>query len=135
MLPEFTKLRRQDRLRNLDHLAHKSLRLWAKREIDPSFSAEQVRNDGKPAALHALEEQRRTTFGNHAAMDLGQLEVWIDLGFDGDDFVFSGKPIEKCAQAGVHSLAYGRSAGLSTVRGRARCVAAGSLRRFSISSC
>jgi hypothetical protein len=22
-------------------------------------------------------------------MDLGDLEVWIDLGFDGDDFVFS----------------------------------------------
>src|ERR1044072_896341 len=111
MLPQFTKLRWQDRLRNLDHLAHKRFGLWAKGEIDSSFSAEEVRNDRKSAALHALEEQRRTTFANHTAMDLGQLEVWIDLGFNGDDFVFSSKPIEKCAQAGVHSLAYGRSAG------------------------
>ena len=41
--------------------------------------------------LHALKQQRRPTLGNHAAMDLGKLEVWINLGFDGDDFVFSGE--------------------------------------------
>jgi acyl-CoA synthetase (AMP-forming)/AMP-acid ligase II len=55
----------------VDHLAHKRLRLWPKREIDPSLSPKQVRNDRITTTLHALEQQRRTTFGNYTAMDLG----------------------------------------------------------------
>ena len=89
MLPELAKLGRQDRLRDMDHLPHKCFRLWTKREIDTSLRAEQVRDDGITAALHALEQQRWTTLSDHASMDLRELEVWIDLGFDSGDFVFS----------------------------------------------
>jgi hypothetical protein len=62
MFPEFTKLRRQDRLGDLNQLAHKRFRLWAKREIDAALRAEHVRDDRITAALHALEQQRRPTF-------------------------------------------------------------------------
>src|SRR6185503_19143834 len=104
MLPELAELWRQNRLRDMNHLAHKVFRLWTKREINASLRAEHVRDDRKPAALHAFEQQRRTALGDYAPVDLRQLEVWIDLGFDSDDFVFSVESIEKCAQAGVHSL-------------------------------
>ena len=63
MLPELAKLRRQDRLRDVNHLAHKRFRLWTKREIDASLGAEQVRDHGITTALHALEQQSRTTLG------------------------------------------------------------------------
>ena len=89
MLPQFAKLRRQDRLRDVDHLAHECFRLWAKRKIDASLGAEQVGDDRITTALHAFEQQRRATLGYDATMDLRQLEVWIDLGFDSGDFVFS----------------------------------------------
>jgi hypothetical protein len=91
MLPQLAKLRRQDRLRNVDHLAHEGFGLWTKSEIDASLRAEQIRHDGITAALHALEQQRRSALSDHASMDLGELEIWIDLGFDSGDFVFSVK--------------------------------------------
>ena len=89
MLPELAKLWRKDRLRNMNHLAHEAFRLWTKREIDAALRAEHVRDDGKPAAFYTFEQQRGSTLGDYASVDLRQLEVWIDLGFDGDDFVFS----------------------------------------------
>src|SRR5262249_49953984 len=55
------------------------------------------------AAFDTFEQQRGTAFVDHATMDLGEFEVRINLGFDGDDFVFSGKSIEKCAKARMHS--------------------------------
>src|ERR1044072_7445185 len=102
MLPQLAKLRRQDRLRDVDHLAHERFRLWTKGEIDASLRAEQVRDDGVTAALHALEQQRRSTLSDYASMNLRELEVWIDLGLDSGDFVFSLEYIEQCAQDGVH---------------------------------
>ena len=104
MLPEFAKLRWQNRLGDVDHLTHERFGLWTKRQVDPSFSAEQIRDDGIAAALYAFKEQRGTTLRDDAAMNLSELEVGIDLGFDGDDLVFSVEKIEKCAQAGVHRL-------------------------------
>ena len=89
MFPKFRRLWRKDRLGNVDHVAHKRFWFWTKREIDTSLRAEQVRDDGITAALHALEQQRWTTLSDHASMDLRELEVWIDLGFDSGDFVFS----------------------------------------------
>jgi hypothetical protein len=38
-----------------------------------------------------FEQQCGSTFADHTSMDLSQLEVWINLSFDGDDFVFSGE--------------------------------------------
>jgi hypothetical protein len=89
MLPELAKFWRQDRLSNVDHLANEGFRLRTKRKIDATFRAEQVSNNRITAAFHAFEQQRRSTFADHASMDLSQLEVWINLGFDGGDFVFS----------------------------------------------
>ena len=91
MLPQFGGLWRQQRFSNVHGVAHERFRLWAKREIDAPFRAEQISDDRIPAAFHAFEQQRRSTFADHASMDLSQLEVWINLGFDSDDFVFSGE--------------------------------------------
>src|SRR5689334_12676698 len=135
MLPQFGSLRRQQRLSDVHCVAHERFRLWTKREIDAALGAEHVGDDGIATALHAFEQQRGTALLNYAAMDLGELEVRIDLRFDGDDLVFPGKSIEECAQARMHSSGYGLSAGFSTVRGRTRVSPlAGSPRRFSISS-
>src|SRR5215208_5742416 len=103
MFPEFRSLRRQDRLRNLDHLPNQRFRLGPKGEINPALRTEHVGHDRITASLHPREQQRRPTFANHTAMNLGHFEVWINLGFNCDDFVFSGESIEKCSQAGVHS--------------------------------
>src|SRR5689334_21622589 len=135
MTPKLGGFRRQDRLGDLDQVAHQFFRLWTKGKIDATLGAKQVRDDRIAAALHALKRQRWSTFADNAPVDLGELEVWINLGFDGDDFVFSVESIEKCAQARVHSSLYGLSAAFSTVRGRARTSGAGSPSRFSISSC
>src|ERR1043165_2465047 len=135
MTPQLSRFRRQDRLRDMNQIAHQSLGLRTKREIDASLGTENVGDDGITTPLHALKQHRRPTVANHATMDLGELEVRINLGFDSDDFVFSVESIEKCAQARVHSSLYGLSAAFSTVRGRARTSAAGSPRRLSISSC
>jgi hypothetical protein len=102
MLPQLSNIRGQQRLGNVDQLPHKRFRLWAKREIDPTLCAEQIRHHRITAAFHTLEQQRRSTLTDDTSMDLGQFEVWINLGSDGNDFVFSGESIEKCAQAGVH---------------------------------
>ena len=66
MPPQLAKLRRQDRFRNVDHLAHERFRLWTKREIDASLRAEQVRDDGITTALHTFKQQRWTTFKDDA---------------------------------------------------------------------
>src|SRR5690242_8072837 len=105
MLPEFSRFWRQQRFSNVHCIAHERFWLWAKSEIDAPLGAEHVRNDRIPAAFDAFEQQRWTTLLNDAAMDLGQLEVGIDLGFDGDDLVFPGKSIEECSQARMHSSA------------------------------
>ena len=87
MLPELTNVWRQDRLQNMNHIAHELFRLWTESEIDASLGAEHVRHHGITAALHARTS--KPALRDHAAMDLCQLEVRINLGFDGDDFVFS----------------------------------------------
>ncbi len=89
MAPEFSRLGWQDRLGDMDQFAHEPFRLWTKREIDASFRAEHVSDDRITTALDAFKQQRRSTFADYAAMNLGQLEVWINLGFDSNDFVFS----------------------------------------------
>src|SRR5215212_161183 len=103
MFPEFRSVRRQDRLRNLDHLPNQRFRLGPKGEINSALRTEHVGHNRITASLHPREQQRRPTFANYTAMDLGYFEVWVNLGFNGDDFVFSGESIEKCSQAGVHS--------------------------------
>src|ERR1051326_6184385 len=104
MTPELGGVGRQYQLNKLNPNAHQLLRLCNKSKIDATLSAEQVCNDRIPASLHAFKQQRRSTFANHATVDLGELEVRINLGFDGNDFVFSVESIEKCAQALVHSV-------------------------------
>jgi hypothetical protein len=91
MLPELSKFWRQDRFSDVNHLANEGLRLRTKREVDATLRAEQVSNDRITTTFDALEQQRRSTFTDHAPMDLGKLEVRINLGFDSDDFVFSGE--------------------------------------------
>ena len=63
-------------------LADELARAVAERELDALAGAEEVRDDRERRALHALEEQRGAVRGDHAAMDLGGLEVGIDLGLD-----------------------------------------------------
>src|ERR1041384_5268945 len=120
MTPQLSRFRRQDRLRDMNQIAHQSLGLRTKREIDASLGTENVGDDGITTPLRALKQQRRPTFANHATMDLGELEVRINLGFDSDDFVFSVESIEKCAQARVHSSLYGFFAALSPLAAAAR---------------
>src|ERR1051326_1213558 len=103
MIPELGRFRRQDRPGNLNQVAHQLLRLRTKSKIEATLSAEQIGDNRIATSLHALKQQRRSTLAYDATMDLCKLEAWIDLGFDGDDFVFSVESIEKCAQARVHS--------------------------------
>ena len=86
----------------MDCVAHKRFRFWSKREIDTPVRAEHVRHDRITTAFDAIKKKRRATFADHATMNLGKFEVGINLGFDGDDFVFSCKSIEECAQARMH---------------------------------
>src|ERR1051326_409522 len=120
MIPEVGRFRRQDRSGNLNQVAQQFLRLWTKSKIDATLSAEQIGDNRIATSLHALKQQRRSTFAYDATMDLCKLEVRINLGFDSDDFVFSVESIEKCAQARVHSSRYGFSRAFSTAPGPAR---------------
>src|SRR5689334_3998883 len=97
MLPQFSGLWWQERFSDVHCIAHERFWLWAKRDIDATLGSKHVRHHRMAAAFHAVEQQRRTAFIDDAAMNLGQLEVRIDLGFDGDDLVFPGESIEECS--------------------------------------
>src|SRR6185369_1197754 len=103
VFPELGDIRRQNRLRDLHQFSHDRFRRRSKRDVDTPLGAEHVGNHRITAAFDARKQQRRPAFGNYTTVDLSKLEVWIDLGFDSDDFVFSGETIEKCAKAGMHS--------------------------------
>src|SRR5689334_7822568 len=105
MLPQLSGLWRQQRFSNVHRIAYERFWLWAKRDIDAALGSKHIRHHRMACPFHAFEQQRRTAFVNHAAMDFGELEVRIDLGFDGDDLVFPGESIEECAQARMHSAA------------------------------
>ena len=89
MFPQLGGTWRQYRLRDLNEIAYERFGLWSKRQCEASIGAEEVSDDGISASLHTLEQQRRPAFVDHPTMDLRELEVRIDLGFDCDDFVFS----------------------------------------------
>src|ERR671914_745290 len=105
MFPKLAWTRRQYRLRDVDEITNESFRLWSKRQREASIGAEKVSYDRIRAPLHALEQQCRATFVDHAAVNLGELEVRIDLSLYRDDFVFSCEQIEKAAQVRMHFCA------------------------------
>ena len=86
----------------MNSVANECFRFWSKSQVDTAVRAEHVCHNRITTTFDAFEKKRRATFGDHAAVDLGQLEVRINLGFDGDDFVFSCKSIEECTQARMH---------------------------------
>ena len=57
---------------------------------------------GKRLPFTRLKSKAGPALFDHAAMDFGEFEVWIDFRIDRNDFFFAGKQFEKCTQAAVH---------------------------------
>ena len=98
-------------MRNPDELAHEGFRFWTKGEIDASPGSEEIGNNGITTALDSFEKQRRTAFGNYAPVNFSQLQIRIDLCFDGDDFVFAGNGM-------LYAVPYGEGAGIWLARAK-----------------
>jgi len=78
------------------------LRLRSKREIDSPGSSEEVGNDREWTSLHSLEQQRRAAFVDHAPVNFGQLEVWIDFNFNCREIIFAAQEVEEGAEVTMH---------------------------------
>ena len=52
---------------------------------DAALCAEEVRDDGVGAALHALEEERRAAPLDDAAVDFGEFEAGVNFGLYVDE--------------------------------------------------
>ena len=72
----------------------------AERQLGAPRGAEQVGDEPEVRALDVGEEQRRTAGGDHAAMDLGDLEVRIDRRLHRDDVVVTAEAVDERAEVG-----------------------------------
>lgn len=61
---------------------HERLGARAERELDAALRAEQVGDHGPRRVPDVLEEQRRAAGRDHAAVDLGDLQVGVDRRVD-----------------------------------------------------
>ena len=77
--PEGRRRRRQQRLGQLDEAANEPKRPPAKSQLGAPPGAEEVGHQWKVGSPDALEEQRRSTRGDDATMDLRHLQERIDL--------------------------------------------------------
>ena len=57
-------------------------------------------------ALHVGEEQRRSAGGDHAPMNLGDLEVGIDGSVHRDEIVVTAESIDERAEIGKAQMRY-----------------------------
>ena len=99
-VPELARRRRQQRLGELDEPTNQPQRPIAKRQLGAASGAEQIGDEPEVRALDVGEQQRRTAGRDHAAMDLRDFEVGIDLRFDRDKVVVTAKLVEKRAEIG-----------------------------------
>src|SRR4051812_48922712 len=71
MFPKLRSVRREQRLGHMDNSFDELLGLRSKGEIDPFRGSKEIGDYREWAALHPLEQERRTAFFNHPAMYLG----------------------------------------------------------------
>ena len=69
----------------------------AEGEIDTTLLAEEIRDQPERAPRHAPEEERRSTRGDHAPMDLRDFEVGGDFDFDLDELTLAPEEAEVLA--------------------------------------
>src|SRR4029453_10179087 len=82
----------------MDDLLNELLRLRAKGEFDAFGSSEQVGDDRKGTAFHPIEQKRRSTVFDDAAMDFSDLEARIDFGIDGDEIAFPAQNLKELSE-------------------------------------
>ena len=64
-------------------------------KIDPLSRAKKICDYRKPRALYAGEEQRRAFFFDDSPMDLGELEIRIDLGAHLDQLMLAPEEVDE----------------------------------------
>jgi hypothetical protein len=64
-----------------------SFQAVAEHEASAVDGAEEVRDHGEAAALHAREEQRRAAAGVDTALDLGDFEMGVDFSVDANELL------------------------------------------------
>jgi hypothetical protein len=84
-------------------LAHERLGLRAEGEPDAARGAEEVRDDGVAAPLHAPEEERGAAALNDAAVDFCQLQVGVNFRPDFEEVGLFTEQFEKRAEVAVHA--------------------------------
>jgi hypothetical protein len=84
---------------NSDKFTNNGFGFWTKRQVETAFGAEKIGHYRVFAAFDSIEEKRWATLSDHAAMNLSDFEVRINLGFNCYDLIFSGELVEECAEA------------------------------------
>ena len=77
-------------------------RTLTERQFRTPGGAEQVGRQAELRAAHVREQQRGTARRDHAAMDLGNLEVRIDRRFHGDDVVVVVETVDELTKVLEH---------------------------------
>jgi hypothetical protein len=96
--PQLAGRRRQQSLRKMDDPLDQPQRPLAEGELRPRRAAEQVGDQPEFRALDVGEEQGGTAGGDHAAMDLRDLEIRIDRRVHRDDRTVTTERVEKGAE-------------------------------------
>ena len=79
-------------------LSDKFFRSGSERQFNATLRAEKISDDGKATSLHSREKQCGSAALDHAAMNLGNFEIWIDFSFDGNEIVFATQEVEEGAK-------------------------------------
>ena len=66
--------------------------------MDAFRRSEEICNHRMGTALHSSKQQRRTTLLNDTPMDLGRLQIRINLDFNGMEFSFLAEQLEKMSK-------------------------------------
>ncbi len=107
-IPELSRRRRQQRLREVHDASNQPQRPFAERHLGAAGRAEQIRDEPEVGTFDVGEEQRGTVRGNHTPMNLRRFEVGVDLRVDRDKVVVPAKLVEERAEVSEHEIDDGR---------------------------
>ena len=95
---------RNELFSGLDGTFYELDRSRSEREVDSSFSAEQICNDRKSRAFYIAKKECFSLLVDDPPMDLGQLQVRIDLRGNFNELVFFSERVEERSEVAVHCL-------------------------------
>jgi len=71
---------------------------FSKGQLDSFGASEEIGDNGESLARRILEQECRATRSNDAAVDFGNLQVWIDGNIDLDELAFLAEQVHKAGQ-------------------------------------